>query len=369
MSESLHIAYFITAHGRGHAVRCAQVIQALAGVGARVTVISDVPEAFLREQGSAPFEQIAGAFDCGTIHRPGDHSVDAVLTLDAYRAVQARNRREEGRWLRVLEALAPDVLLTDVAAFPLWLAHRMGVPGVILSNFTWYDIYKPLLDGLAGGDEALAQLRLEYSHAARVLVPPMNLPMDWLARQERVPLVARKGRNRAAEIRARLGLGVDKRLVLFYAGPVMLPPAFWAQVALNEDCAFLFYALPPGAPVLGNIHVLPSDCVHPADVVPSMDLVLAKAGYGIAGECMADGVPIVYAHRSDFLESSAISRELDAWGGAIALAPEVLLEGRALRPYLEAGFALESGVRPVRSDGAEVCAGLLTEAWTGGCGR
>ena len=130
MSESLHIAYFITAHGRGHAVRCAQVIQALAGVGARVTVISDVPEAFLREQGSAPFEQIAGAFDCGTIHRPGDHSVDAVLTLDAYRAVQARNRREEGRWLRVLEALAPDVLLTDVAAFPLWLAHRMGVPGV-----------------------------------------------------------------------------------------------------------------------------------------------------------------------------------------------------------------------------------------------
>lgn len=215
----------------------------------------------------------------------------------------------------------------------------------------------------------MAQLRLEYSHAARVLVPPMNLPMDWLARQERVPLVARKGRNRAAEIRARLGVGVDKRLVLFYAGPVMLPPAFWAQVALNEDCAFLFYALPPGAPVLGNIHVLPSDCVHPADVVPSMDLVLAKAGYGIAGECMADGVPIVYAHRSDFLESSAISRELDAWGGAIALAPEVLLEGRALRPYLEAGFALESGVRPVRSDGAEVCAGLLTEAWTGGCGR
>jgi hypothetical protein len=217
----------------------------------------------------------------------------------------------------------------------------------------------PLLGDLPAGEEVLEELRTQYSYAYRTLVPPMNLPMAWLQPQDRIPLIARRGQNRSDYLRQRLGIGMDKRLVLFYAGPVHLPAVFWAQIRANSEYAFLFYDMPPGAPELPNMIVLPPGLVHPSEVVPSMDLVLAKAGYGIASECMANGVPLIYAHRADFLESTAISRELEEWGGAVCLAPEVLLEGKELAPFLNYAYGLGASARPVVSTGADYCAELL----------
>ncbi len=95
------IAYYITAHGYGHAVRSSYLINQL-GRSCEITILSDIPESFFNEELTVPFVYRSAVFDCGCVQ------LDAV-TLDPLETEKEYYRRskendsllmQEVNWIR-----------------------------------------------------------------------------------------------------------------------------------------------------------------------------------------------------------------------------------------------------------------------------
>lgn len=353
-----HIAYFITAHGFGHAVRATQVIRQLPA-SAEVTVFSEVSEAFLRQEIGRPFRLIHAGFDCGTLHQPGRIAIDPAFTLARYIAVSQENKDRAEQMLALLRQIGATALAADAPAFPLTLARRLGLPGIAVVNFTWYEIYAPLIGGLPGGAAALAELAEQYRQADLALITPLDVPMPVFPRTRRVPLVTRRGRRRTRELHAAAGVPGDSRIILVYAGNVQLPRELWQRISDIPNLLVLCFDGPPVPADLAALRRVSTLDFPVRDLVPSVDAVVAKAGYGITSECMAAGTPLLFLHRDDFVESEAIARAIAAWGGGIEL-PLDAFRTMQLASYIEATLAMPPP-SPVPADGDAVCARILLE--------
>ena len=104
---------------------------------------------------------------------------------------------------------------------PCWRPGGPGVPGLLLANFTWADIYAPYARA-AGGDDArrlVADLRHAYRQATAVFRAEPALRMAWLPGQIDVGMVANPGRDRARAAPA-AGLEREREARLFLRRPV-----------------------------------------------------------------------------------------------------------------------------------------------------
>src|SRR5437763_11049265 len=98
-------------------------------------------------------------------------------------------------------------VLCDAPAVPLVAARRAGIPGFVMSNFTWADIYAPYARA-AGGDalRLVAELHRAYRHATGLFRLEPALRMAWLRPAIDVGMVVNQGRDRRGELRGYLGL-------------------------------------------------------------------------------------------------------------------------------------------------------------------
>ena len=91
----MHIAYYITGHGYGHAIRSSTIANALSPT-VRLTFKTSMPVSFFQEELHRPFNY------CGCLQTDGV-SVDIPATLSAYRTIAENNRRlldTEVEWCR-----------------------------------------------------------------------------------------------------------------------------------------------------------------------------------------------------------------------------------------------------------------------------
>ena len=197
-----------------------------------------------------------------------------------------------------------------------------GIPGCLLANFTWADIYAPYARA-AGGDanRLVAELRQAYRQATIVFRAEPAMRMSWLPGQVNVGMVANPGRDRRAELRRVLGLAGTEKLVYFYVGRYGQNDLHWANLEkyAGQGVHFVGYYPPPVGP-LKNVHVVPSADWPGSDLIASTDALVAKAGYGTACEAMARGTPMVYPPRRGFSEFRALDRSLRA-GAAASRSP------------------------------------------------
>jgi hypothetical protein len=86
---------------------------------------------------------------------------------------------------------------------------------------------------------------------------------------------------------------------------------------------FLSLDAPPEVPE--NWTVLSRDLMPHPNLVASVDLVISKPGYGICGECLVAGTPLLYPPRPEFAEYPALDTALSDWPGAFRLSVEAFL--------------------------------------------
>ena len=163
---------------------------------------------------------------------PGDsNATDGRATLELairVRAEAVTRLDGEADWLREQRI---DVIACDAPAPPLVAARRAGIPGFVMSNFTWADIYAPYARDLGG--EALrlvADLRSDYRHATALFRMQPALKMAWLKPAIDVGMVVNQGRNRRAELVRTLGLGPRDRVVYFYVGRYGQADLDWSRL-------------------------------------------------------------------------------------------------------------------------------------------
>jgi len=348
------VVVYATSHGFGHLNRTAVVVNRVPRE-VPVTIRSD-PELFdhWRERLRRPAELEAYVSDVGAVNPPGDSAVtDGPATLQLAARIHAEAMAGLDSEAQRLREQGADVVLCDVPAVPLVAARRAGVPGFLMANFTWADIYTPY--ARAVGRDALrlvVELRRAYRHASAIFRIEPALRMSWLSPVINVGMVVNPGRNRRAELLHRFGLTKRNRLVYVYIGRYGQSDLDWPHLErfAAHGVHFLSYHPAPGGQ-LNNLHVVPAAAWPGGDLIASSDAIVAKAGYGTVSEAMACGTPMVYPPRRGFAEFRALDRALRAWGGGLPISSR---DFRALRleRVLERAFQTEPGSPPFPTDGA-----------------
>ena len=362
MDNRSGLAVYVTSHGFGHLNR---TVAALNLVPAEIPItVRCRPDLFdgWRQRLTRPARLIAHVGEVGAINPPGDSAAtDGPATLreagiayfDALGRVDedAKALREEGT----------AAVLCDAPAVPLLAARKAGIPGLLLANFTWADIYGPHAREVGeSAMELVASLRESYRCATTLLKAEPALPMLDVAETVEVGMVVTPGRDRRVELREMMGLNGSDKIVYFYVGRYGQAGLGWGGLSALKGVHFVGFHPCPAGP-LPNFHVVPATGWNGADLAASADAIVAKAGYGTAVEAMAAGVPLIYPPREGFAEHEALERALTAWGGGV---PMTLVDFNALHlgPYLDRAFALDPGPPPFPTDGARRVAEALVSA-------
>ncbi|MDD5675068.1 MAG: hypothetical protein PHC61_12945 [Chitinivibrionales bacterium] len=313
----MNIAYYISAHGFGHGIRATAICGEFSP-GVKLFVRTALPERFVSEKIRRPFTLAQAAFDCGCLQRDGI-TVDIGATVKAYREIARRNAgllQSEIAWCRHNNI---SVIVSDIAPFPFEVAAALRIPAAAVTNFTWLDIYRPFCRHFPSFAADVDKIEAQYACATTLLALFPALPMPYFKRSIPFGPIGRRGQAHRAELAARLGCDPGKRLGLIYLGTQGLPQADWPRLAQFTEWEFVgLYAL-AGAPQ--NYHVLADGPFSYQDIVASVDLMIAKAGYGVCMDCFLHGLPLLYVGRDDFAEYPALAAELDKWGHGYRLAP------------------------------------------------
>jgi hypothetical protein len=359
------LVVYVTSHGFGHLNRAVAVINR---VPTEVPVmIRCHPNLFdhWRERLRRPASVGAHISDAGAVNPPGDSAATdgaATLALAARVHAEAMSRvDEDAGWLRASGAAA---VLCDAPPVPLVATRKAGVPGFLLANFTWADIYAPHARKL-GGDplKFVADLRRAYRDAAAVFRAEPALRMaDFDADKViEVGMVVTPGHCRRDELRRQFGLASGDRLVYCYVGRYGQAGLGWERVAALGSKGIHFVGFHPASSgPLANLHVVPPDEWTGGELAASSDAIVAKAGYGTVCEAMVAGTPMIYPPRAGFAEHRALDRALRAWGGGLPATAREFAELRVER-LLDRAFSLKPGLPPFPADGAARVAERLTQ--------
>jgi hypothetical protein len=361
------LAVYVTSHGFGHLNRTAAVLNR---VPADVSItIKSNPNLFVhwRERLRRPAELQSFVSDVGAVNPPGDSSATdgpATLQMAARVHAEALARLDEEVERLVREQNA--AVLCDAPALPLLAARRAEIPGFLMTNFTWADIYAPHARKM-GRDavEFVRNLRNVYRTATATFRVAPALSMAWMRPVYDMGMVVTRGKDRRGALRQLIGLKKTHKVVYLYVGRYGQNDLAWPRLGRFERAGIHFVTYPPlptGAP--SNLHAVPSPDWPGGDLIASCDAVFAKAGYGTVCEAMASGTPLVYPHRQGFAEHRMLDRCLREWGGGVPISAREFRSlglGRALGRAL----SMEVGSPQFPIDGASRIGGYLTEVCRG----
>jgi L-arabinokinase len=365
------IAYYITAHGFGHFVRSAAIIKALPAE-IPLAVRTDISPWFLHQElAGRNYTLDPGGFDCGTLG--GDStSVDIAATFQ--RAVELEREVEvlQEAETAFLKSHGVRVVVCDTPAFPLRVARAAGIPSVLITNFTWVEIYTALAEqaGKSGRVELardgwglVEKFRRDYAEGDLLLIPGLDLKMGACRRQMRVPVIARTGQPRRALLCKELGLNPAIPIYLIYVGQDGYAGMAWPRIREIPNAQFVSFKPPPEAE--GTVHAVPKGLMDHSDATATVDAVIGKLGYSLCAECLATRRPLIFPPRPDFVEAVALGKGMIEAGLGVPLEAEAFrnLEWRAA---IQKAHELAATAQQVDCSGAQICAEILAMAWREG---
>lgn len=291
----LRVTASITPHGFGHAAITLAILDALDALvpaGVDVTFLTSLPEAMLRARWNRPCRVVAREM-------PGDFgmlmasSVDVLVpeSLAAHVAAHARWPSLVAAEADLLTREHPDVVLSCISHTTLAAARNLGIPGIGLGPFTWYEILAAYGDGSDGVDAVMAAMKDALGGAAAMIATTPFVPMD-LANLRPVGPVSLPARRRRRDLNAALGENGGRRLALVAMGgiPDAVPVAQWR-------------------PVPGWRLVTPDEIgtLSVSEAIASVDAVVTKPGYGTFVEAACGGTPVLYRARPGWPETSGMA--------------------------------------------------------------
>jgi hypothetical protein len=349
----LHIVFYISGHGFGHAVRSVELIKAL--VAAR-------PDARIIVKTSAPawlFETIPGSSvtlvpflaDTG-ITQPDSVTIDERDSLQRAAAFYKDFEVLTGREAEFLRSNGARVVLGDTPPLAHAAAARAGVPSVAIGNFTWDWIYEGYESFRTEASGVVDVIRQAYALATLALRLPMHGGFESMASVTvDIPFIARRSTRDPAETRHKLGVPDDRPFVLASFGAYGLAAEF-------QDIARAQHLT-----VQAPRAQLDAGLVYP-DAVAAADLVISKPGYGIVSECVAGNTPLLFTSRGRFVEYDVFVAEMPRVLRCRFIPRDDLMAGR-WRPHIDALLKQPPPPERARIDGASVAAAEILRLVSG----
>jgi hypothetical protein len=209
------IACYISGHGFGHAARVIEVLRTLRVTRPEVGLVVRTPldRWFFDFNLPGPFEYGACRLDVGVV-QSDSLSVDAEASLRAYGEIAARREELVATEVAALRRHAPALVLADIPALAFDVAARLGISSVGLTNFSWDWIYADYVRDFPSYAPMVEDLRASYRRCTLLLRLPLHGDLSAFPRIRDIPLVARLATLARDEVRRRLGLPTEERIVL-----------------------------------------------------------------------------------------------------------------------------------------------------------
>lgn len=360
--------FYISGHGFGHASRQVEVINALSritGPDSRVIIRSSVPASLLDRTVRASFELRPGICDVGLV-QPTSVTHDDLATLAAarefYGTFDARVREETS----ALAHDEPSIVVADISPLGLAVADALGVPSVLIANFTWDWIYEDR-EAFHAAPEIIETIRRAQSLATLALRLPFSPSFDHtgLMNVEALPLIARRPAISRADTRAIFGLPADRKIALLSFGGYGLSELDLALADCTDewDLVVTDRTLNAGGSQ-PHVHALSEEALAASaaryeDLVAAADAVITKPGFGIIGECITGHTPMLYTSRGSFREYDLLVAEMPKYLRARFISQEDLFAGR-WKTALESLIAQPPPPETLQADGAETAARIIS---------
>ena len=359
--------FFISGHGFGHASREVEIIHALAArrPEVRIVIRSAVSPSLLHRTLKVPFELRPGACDTGIVQASSVSHDDEATVREAI-AYYARFDEHIAAETRHLAHDNVVLIVGDAAPVACEVAARLGVPGVVISNFTWDWIYETHPGMSAAAPWIVPRIRRAYALATQALELPFAGGLEIFGKVTRVPLVARRPTRPRAETRAHFGIAPGKRAALLSFGGYGLPDLNLSAIDARGEWTFVTTdrSSAGGAAKVDDLVFVEERAFIDSgfryeDLVAAVDAVVTKPGYGIIAECIVSGTAMLYTSRGDFREYDLLVREMPRFLRSRFIAQHDLFAGK-LRSGLNALMAQPAPLEQMASDGADVAAEILT---------
>ena len=340
-SRCPRIAYFVSSHGFGHAARTRTILEKLQSLAA-VTVFSTTPHWFW---GNIAVDHVSYQADIGCIQQ-GTLNIDELATRLAFRLFETGFQRRFEQ-LCLLHKKDPfDLIVTDIAPEPLRFAADLGLPSVLVANFTWVEIYR----GMSSFEPDIPNLLQQYKLSTTTLIPGFQTGMDWVTNPVVVDAVAKHGQD----IRKQLDPGSRyQRLIYIDAGRWGTDIGWHNAIGFGDT---LFIRIGPAiAELPSNVLQLDFGVVNHSDLVRSVDVVVAKPGYGIVTECLANGTHWCCIPRDGFAEDDVLIRFSEELGNFSKA------DRRQLTSLDFSSVSINEAASNIASDGASQISNLLSK--------
>jgi hypothetical protein len=360
-----HLFVDISSHGFGHLAQTAPVLNALAATRPlRLTIRSGLEQAHLARRIHHPFTHIHEASDFGFAMHDA-LNVDLETSAQRYRNAYAHWPQRVADETAALKQLAPDLVISNVSPLPLAGAEHAGIPAMAMCSLNWADLFAYYYGHQNWAAPIHAAMQTAYASASAFLrfTPGMDMPAFSNVENigpvsvytDQAPSMSRE------DVAGILGLPLDKRWLLLALGGIAhrLPVENWPQL---PDVQLL---VPADWQVASRPDITPySDAQLPfADLLPTVNVVFSKPGYGTFVEAACCGLPVLYLQRHDWPEAECLEAWLHSNTRAAVISPEMGVSGN-LQPILDAVLKEAAPPRPV-ANGIEQALHLINRQLDG----
>lgn len=366
MAGEVGVAVVVSPHGFGHAARISAVIESLGAHRPDLTIhlLTTVPRWFFADGLTCRFRLHRLTTDVGLVQQ-NPLTEDLTATVRKLDRLLASPAGPMERMVKRIDQLDCRLVICDISPLGLAAARRLGLPSVLVENFTWDWIYR-------GYDSPHPGL-LQHARTMEPLFQSCDLHIQtepWCltaADGNGVAPVARRSLTAPPVTRSRLGVSDDVPLVLLTMGGMRWN---YRALAALESHPRAHFVVPGGAEEAGRrgrLTVLPfrSGFHHP-DLVAASDVVVGKLGYSTVAEVHRSGAAMAYIARPSFPESQVLADFVQRTMSSVEITEEDFSGGS----WVEAIDRLLDGPRlaPRSTDGAHQAARLILDRFDGELG-
>ena len=347
------IGCFISPHGFGHATRAIAVLEALQSLcpDLHTHIFTTVPESIFRQNlTNITYHQVVT--DIGLTQTSAlEADIPATISrLDAF--LPYRQELIDVLGERCRHCL---FLLCDIAPLGISVAKKIGIPSILVENFTWDWIYSPYSKKYPELNKHIQAFKKIFAQASfHIQTKPL---CQATHRDLNCGPIFRTLRQRPAIIRQQLGCD-DNKMILITMGGVAQQFPLWDNLSRFSEYFFVFTGQATTKHQAKNILLLArfSKLYHP-DLIAAADLVVCKAGYSTIAECYQAGVRVISVGRDDFPETAPLQSFIQKALNGVTIGTDSFLTGHWLS--IIPNLLLQSRPLPAPENGASSVASFL----------
>ena len=307
------MAFYISDHGFGHASRNIPIIRYILEVNTNIRVIIKTGE----EQGKF-IKDLVGEFngrvkyffdnmDVGLILKKGSLDIDKYkLQGKVEEYISSFNLRitRENKFLSYYNV---NLIISDIVPWIFKSANKLNIPSILISNFTWVEIYKEHLNKKIFNDYIECYRLVDKALFYEFYMEDMK---DYIKRYEEVSLCSREFNLEKVD---KIKISFKRPIVYISVG---------RSVNFNKEIdvsAFDYdFIVTDGIKLSGNnVYYLDKKILNTQDYLMASDFVIIKAGWGTVSEALLAKKKIALMSRDGVAEDRNTICKLKSKGVAI----------------------------------------------------